>query len=76
MAGESLSVMMILGPICRILLATATKLSGAHSNTFLLLYPLFVSKHDVTLESVLARLDVNYFKYRWGETSRIGQMCW
>ena len=76
MAGESLSVMMILGPICRILLATATKLLGVHFNTFLLFHPLLVSKHDVTLESVLARLDVNSFKYGGGETSRISQMYW
>ena len=76
MSGETVSFTMILGPIFRILLATATKLLGVHFNTFLLFHPLLVSKQDVTLESVVAQLNVNYFKYRWGETDRISQMYW
>ena len=49
---------MILGPIFRILLATATKLLGVHFNAILLFHPLLVSKQDVTLESVVAQLTV------------------
>ena len=76
MSGETVSFTMILGPIFRILLATATKLLGVHFNAVLLFHPLLVSKQDVTLESVVAQLNVNYFKYRWGETDRISQMYW
>ena len=67
---------MILGPIFRILLAIATKLLGLHFNAILLFYPLLVSKQDVTLESVVAQLTINYFKYWWGETDRISQIYW
>ena len=76
MSGETVIFLMILGPIFRILLAIATKLLGEHFNAILLFYPLLVSKQDVTLESVVAQLTVNYFKYWWGETDRISQIYW
>ena len=58
MSGETVSFLIMLGPICRILLANATKLSVTHFNAILLFHPLLVSKHDVTLEGVVAQLTV------------------
>ena len=46
------------GPVGRILLANATKLSVTDFYAILLFNPLLLSKYDVTLESVVARLTV------------------
>ena len=58
MSGEIVSFLIIWGPIGRILLANATKLSVTYFYANLLFNPLLVSKYDVTLESVVAQLTV------------------